>query len=360
MNEFIDSLREGFVPLLESEKLYNLLTMAKTSDTIKKLVEKNQDEIVFAASFSLNIFDFFTLTYMIRENINKEKAKEQLNKTIANKFSNITKVYLTKKYMSIRNRCDYVTYKDLFESICDDLRKEDTHKASCILFDIFSCLDFRGYISSTNRVMSNIITYYKQYDDKVVGNGIYNGSSIIAKLLDERCEKLILGYITNLIQNENVNYDDVTMIGGGGSNLVFKIGDKVLKLGETRNCRKICVNHRILASLYRKLETDENGKDLFYAEIMKYIESGVTEEERDELKSDLAKQGIIWDDDKLENCGYLPEGYDNYCPIVDNYEEVLANVDNPLYKEQFNKQRKRVVVLDSDNMRLDTTKLQKY
>ena len=302
----------------------------------------------------------------IKEKINESYAKDQLFKAIDNRFSNKTIIYLTKKFNKIStpdyivNNNGYIDTCKLFNDLCEEIKEMDTQDASCILFDLFNFYDFRGYMASYYPVMSNIIKKYKNYDDNVIGNGIYMGSSIIARLFDNKCQKIIFNHITELAKQENVPLSHIQMIGGGGSSLVFKIGDKVIKFGETRHCRKICVNHRILASLYRKLEKDENNNDLFYVEVMKYIKTGVTPEERDELKNDLAKQGIIWDDDKLENCGYLPEGYDNYCPISDNYEEVLANIDNPLYRENFNRQRKRVVVLDSDNMRLDTTKLQKY
>ena len=360
MNEVINDLKMGIVPLLQSENLFNAVVKSYVDEDIKALVEKNASQIIFACCFSFTLFDYLTITHMIHSNIAKDTAKVQLKRSLNGRFSNKTNIYLVSKYKKL-NLTDFVSEDELFDTIISDLKNFDTLTASALLFDLYNFDDFRGYLSSHHPVLTKIIKYYKKYDKEVVGNGIYKGSSIIAKLLDSKCEQLAYNYIINLINSEHVNYSDVTMIGGGGSNLVFKIGDKVLKLGETRNCRKIFINHRILASLVRKLEIDEEtGKELFYAEVMKYIYTGVTEEERDELRNDLAKQGIIWEDDKLENCGYLPDGYDNECPLKGNYDEVLANVENPLYKEQFNRRRKRVVVLDSDNMHLDTTKLQKY
>ena len=359
MDELLKEIKNGIVPLLESENLYNVVVQSKSNDEIKSLIEKEANEIIISCCFSFNLFDYLTLTHLVQENISKEKALQELHKALNNKYSKKTLIYLVSKYKKL-DKSVHLESEELFKIICEELKTMDTTSAAAILFDLYNFYDFRGYLFQHYPVLTHIIRYYKQYDQNVVGNGIYNGSSIIAKLLDPKCQAIAHKYITNLIETENVCYGDVTMIGGGGSNLVFKIGDKVLKLGETRNNRKIFVNHRILASIVRKLEKDENGNELFYAEVMRYIYTDVTPEERDELKKSLANQGIIWEDDKLENCGRLPDDYDNICPIVNDHEEVAANIDNPFYRENFMRRRRKIVVLDNDNMHLDTTRLQKY
>ena len=90
-------------------------------------------------------------------------------------------------------------------------------------------------------------------------------------MLKKDNQLLAYEYIKLLLDKYKLELDNIEYIGGGGSNLVYKIGDSVIKLGETRSDRKIYVNHRILASQVRKLLKSKNGKDLFYVEIMRYI-----------------------------------------------------------------------------------------
>lgn len=150
------------------------------------------------------------------------------------------------------------------------------------------------------------------------------------------------------------------MIGGGCTNLVYKIGDEVIKLGETRHNRTIYINHRILASSYRKLELNEKGEELFYVEIMNYaIVGDTTPEERDELRHDLYNQGLIWYDDKIENCGLLVDGDENICTLPVDYIEVAGRIDNPYDREQFMQRERKVVVIDNDLIKLNPLKLKR-
>jgi len=131
----------------------------------------------------------------------------------------------------------------------------------------------------------------------------------------------------------------------------------VIKLGEERNNRKVYINHRILASFIRKLEKDSNDNNLFYVEVMKYALTGdVTPEERDELLKDLRDQGLIWDDYKLENCGVLVDGDENYYDREIDYSEYAGHIDNPERRLEFNKRKRRVVVIDNDHISFNPLK----
>jgi nickel-dependent lactate racemase len=164
-------------------------------------------------------------------------------------------------------------------------------------------------------------------------------------------------YLRDLLQEKQISTRNIRMVGGGGSCLVFKINDMVIKLGEERNDRRVYINHRILASLVRKLEQDKEGNDLFYVEIMKYAITGdVTKEERDELRKDLYDMGLVWTDDKLANCGVLMDDDDNYYDREIDYSEFAGHVDCPIKREEFAKRKRRVVVIDNDHIRFNTSK----
>ena len=86
-------------------------------------------------------------------------------------------------------------------------------------------------------------------------------------------------------------------------------------------------------------------------EVMKYLfDTNVTKEECEELKLDLYRQGMNWEDAKIENCGLLNNNDDNISTLPMDYSEIYANVDNPVDREQFMKRKRKVVVLDNDNI----------
>ena len=190
-------------------------------------------------------------------------------------------------------------------------------------------------------------TYKKFYIDKMTNNS-YRGSTILGCLIKNNNQYLVEDYIKELIQNKNIK--NVECIGAGSTCLVYRLGKSVLKLSEFRNTRKIFVNHRILASQVRKLLKD-GDKELFYVEVMKYLfDTNVTKEECEELKLDLYRQGMNWEDAKIENCGLLNNNDDNISTLPMDYSEIYANVDNPVDREQFMKRKRKVVVLDNDNI----------
>lgn len=157
--------------------------------------------------------------------------------------------------------------------------------------------------------------------------------------------------ITKVIGDKYRTTENIEMIGCGGSSMVFKIGNKVLKIGENRSNRKIFINHRILVSEFRKLIENSANEPQFYVEIMHFIKTGdITKEELEELKMDLYRQGIIWNDAKTSNCGVLPDGYDNEYQGEIDYEEIAGNINVPTRKLQFQTRKRRVVALDSDDM----------
>jgi hypothetical protein len=209
-------------------------------------------------------------------------------------------------------------------------------------------------LNTDYRVLATLVEAYQLYQPDIVSSNIFNGSTIISKLLHKENELIVAKYLRDLLQEKQISTRNIRMVGGGGSCLVFKINDMVIKLGEERNDRRVFINHRILASAIRKLEQDGAGNDLFYVEVMKYVLTGdVTKEERDELRKDLYDQGLVWTDDKLANCGVLLDGDDNYYDREIDYSEYVAHIDVPWKREEFAKRKRRVVVIDNDHIRFN-------
>ena len=271
-------------------------------------------------------------------------------------FSQESIIFLLKTFKYMKNN-GILTNQELFTLIIEELKKLETSKSSKILFDLYLFPDFKMLLNQEFRITSTLIEAYQLFDPDILSSHIINGSSIIGKLIDKKNEEIITKYLRDLLQEKQISTRNIKMVGGGGSCLVFRINDMVIKLGEERNDKKIFINHRILASLLRKLELDEKGKELFYVEIMKYAITGdVTPEERDELKQDLYNQGLIWDDDKLANCGVLVDGDENFYDRPIDYDTYQAHIDNPVRREEFNLRKRRVVVIDNDHIRYNTVK----
>ena len=232
-----------------------------------------------------------------------------------------------------------------------------TDKSSKILFDLYIFPDFNLLLNTHYRVVATLIEAYQLYEPEIISSNIFNGSTIISKLLYKENEAVVAKYLRDLLQEKQISTRNIKMVGGGGSCLVFKINDMVIKLGEERNNRKVYINHRILASSLRKLEYDSKGNELFYVEIMKYVMTGdVTKEELLELRNDLYSQGLIWTDDKLANCGVLDPEDENYYDVPIDYSEYAGHINNPLRREEFLKRKRKVVVIDNDHITFNPLK----
>ena len=336
---------------LSSYELYKFVCL--NIKTNRQIIEKLSDEILSKCISEYNLFDFLTILTLKFQDIDKLKCDNILESSLKKVFNKNTILCLLKLYKKISLTED-ISYDEVFNLLMDDVLKNDSEKTSIIVFDLTIFNDFNEFLTKLHPLVAFMIESYKLFDPNVVSSKIFLGSSIIGKLLDGDNEKIAEKYVKDLLHDNQPTKYNFKMIGGGGSSLVFKVGDLVLKLGETRHNRKVYINHRILASLVRKLELSEDLKELFYVEIMRYALVGdVTKEERDELKKDLYDQGLIWYDDKLENCGVLQDDDLNESPMSVDYVEIAGRIDNPDRREQFMKRKRRVVVIDNDCIRFN-------
>lgn len=344
---------ETYIETLSSEELFQIIIVFSIDEDIRPLILKHIDKILSRCRTDYDMFNCFTIICLKIFKIERDKAQNALEATINKTFGSESILYLL-KLIRMMKKNGVICKEELFKIIIKDLNEMPTDKSSKILFDMYIFPDFKLLMNLQFRITSTLIEAYQLYDPNIMSSQIINGSTIIGKLIKGNNEQIVAKYLRELLQEKQISTRNIQMVGGGGSCLVFKIGDKVIKLGEERNDRKIFINHRILASLVRKLEVDEKGKELFYVEIMKYaIVGDVTKEERDELKQDLYDQGLIWEDSKLANCGVLVDGDDNYYDREIDYSEIVANIDNPVRREEFMKRKRRVVVVDNDHIKFN-------
>ncbi len=344
----------NFINEWTSEELFEIILTFVNNPQIRNLIERDAQSIIDRCSVDFDMLNYFTILSLLHNNIDKENCKKSLTHTTNSIFSKETLLYLMKVYKKIKE-IGFSNSELLFNKIIEDLKEMPTDKSSKILFDLYIFPDFKLYLDKTHRVTATLIETYGIYNPDVISSQIFNGSTIIGKLIKDNNELIVAKYLRELLKEKQISARNIKMIGGGSTSLVYQIGNKVIKFGENRHSRRIYINHRILASLVRKLELDKNEKELFYVEIMRLAKTGdVTIEERDELKKDLYDQGLIWDDDKLENCGVLMEGDDNISDMPIDYTEIAGVINNPTRREEFMKRKRKVVVIDNDDIRYNT------
>ena len=90
---------------------------------------------------------------------------------------------------------------------------------------------------------------------------------------------------------------------------IYKIGNKILKVGAPRGEFKIPNHRRILQPIVRKSFKDENGDSLACVEITQRVDTDIQEsinkEDVYEVWKELRDAGIIWTDATIENVGRL-------------------------------------------------------
>ena len=116
--------------------------------------------------------------------------------------------------------------------------------------------------------------------------------------------------IEELLESEGVDYIDIEKMGGGSYSDVYKIGNKVLKVGGERGTYTIPNHRRILQPLTRTNFIDEkNGLVIGCVEISDRVKT-IPRREQDKEKlyavyKELRDAGIIWTDVRFENVGKL-------------------------------------------------------
>ena len=198
-------------------------------------------------------------------------------------------------------------------------------------------------------------------------NNPYYEDIIINKMSDSELEKnereLIKEIINDICKQENLDITDLEYIDIGSMTFVYKLGDKVIKVGDLREMYNIpfeIPNHeRILQPIFRK-----KFKNI-QIEITDYLkEAEITQEDVYFVYQQLRDAGIVWADPRCENIRKLEKSANNeYKYEVDGMEKLKENnlsnadlviIDNDLiFKEEDfdkNKINKKVDIIPYENM----------
>lgn len=120
-------------------------------------------------------------------------------------------------------------------------------------------------------------------------------------IVKSRKSSYIKELIDKLLKEENANY--IEPIGDNSwSNIVFKIGSKVLKLGWIRNNPHCPEHFRIIEPIYFEAICDKNNNPVLYIEIQDYLtQEGIADSDIQEFFDDIEKDNLIYIDPRGKN-----------------------------------------------------------
>lgn len=172
-------------------------------------------------------------------------------------------------------------------------------------------LKFKEYIDATYSRNKSVFIY-----NMILGSlisRIENLRTFESSDIDTTCIMFFENLVEGLMKNEGVTYSDITLISRGYFCDVYKIGDKLLKLGLPKIKPYVPNSEYIMQPLIRYNLKNNVGKDFIYVEVNEMLDrTNITEEDTYELYSKLREQGIKWIDAKEENVGRLRKNNKSY------------------------------------------------
>ena len=187
-----------------------------------------------------------------------------------------------------------------------------------------------------NSYGKNIILFIKWFNQ----NGKFNDEDVqledfikalYSDIKDETSVKMLEIFYKEIMDRQDIAIKDIDILREGQFNTPYKIGQFILKIGDTRETKTIPYHRRILQPLVRQ-NTNPNGENNFYIEIQNVVDAdwykGMTEEQIQEelykIYKEMRRDGVVWTDIKKENIGRLIK------PNRTNYytETLEGNIDD--------------------------------
>ncbi|MDD3453013.1 MAG: hypothetical protein PHN42_01880 [Bacilli bacterium] len=137
-----------------------------------------------------------------------------------------------------------------------------------------------------------------------------NNHLVIGAIIKSKKNEYLKLIIENLLKQEEVS--DYSCIGENSwSNLVFKIGSKVLKIGWIRNNPSCDDHYRVIKPELYEIIYDENNKPILYIEIQKFLsQTNIETKDIEDFYCDINNDGYIYIDPRGKcnsNFGILNE-----------------------------------------------------
>ena len=226
---------------------------------------------------------------------------------------------------------------DLFNEFVDDVKYLPTLKNKR-----------KEYINSNfDEIIKKL--YYALNTDSIKNNNL----SIEQKNERESIINIMQILFKEVAENEKVDYSDIKILGEGTYSIAFEVGEKVIKIGNSRATKSYPNNPYVLKPLLRKSFSVEGTKwyEGIFMEITELVdtlkEDEVSEEELYDLYSKMRNIGLEWLDVHYSNVGRLRK--DN---IIHWQEDIYPSDEtlelNPSVGQGISLKKGDLVILDAD------------
>jgi len=145
----------------------------------------------------------------------------------------------------------------------------------------------------------------------------------------DKFNELIYLIVKDICANEAISIADIDFLFEGACSIVFKIGNKVLKISVEKFTEKISNNPYIIKPLIRKKIEIEDKK--MFIEVQELVDTAknATKDELSDLYIKLRKIGLIWNDPSSYNVGRLKKDNELYWRFpIEPSNEILNFSDN--------------------------------
>lgn len=302
INDFIDeSNKLALVKPNLFARLFRSKAMSKSaSDIIKDnfdfILQNTNDEYI--GTLLETLIDNKELMEEKFKEILVRLNKNETSKLSANRFFTEFYDFSNEKNEFIENNIDL-----LFSSMDSDL-----------LFEIKDKI--KGISDKTDETINTELENNKtEIAKSILFNSIdFDVRKDIPKEEFDDYSKTLAIMMDELLQSENKKWIDIEKLNKGSYSVVYKIGDKILKVGDIRETYNIPNHSRILQPLIRTNFTQKNGnEDFACVEVSNCIDTYFSREEQRntdklyEVYKELREAGIIWTDVRWNNVGKLKQ-----------------------------------------------------
>lgn len=220
-----------------------------------------------------------------------------------------------------------------------------------IFMNTENMLDLKEKLELEEELLNQVNEYIDTHTDTTIEDYINKGFEYIGTthIDDQHFLSILKTIFEELLVNEKVKLSDTEIILGGSYSCVYKIGNKVLKLGTKRQVFHLQNNKRFLSPLLRKeilVKTKDDKFTTLTIEVTEFVNThGITEEDTYSIYKELRDEGLIWTDPRTDNMGRLNKKNKIHFEDIDTVSDEMQNY-------YFNKKEildeGNLVILDND------------
>lgn len=358
-DSFIKNAEESINTSYTKEELYKDLLICSTfslqaiTDFIKHIIHSNNNEDISIILKNLELLDSYCLTEVLKED---DKLLDLIATDFVDIFKSFDEKTQSKLLIELSNNPKWKA--TLINGIKNGLAKECSIRINRALLNILitekDAQDFilnryqdffsygydmgilekmmqEGGLPEEELLQNKHTIFNNIYGDNIIlfikwlsERGQFNEQDISLSdyvkalhndIKDEQSLKMLEFFYKELIERQHISLKDIDVIGKGENSKSYKIGEFVLKVGDTRVTKIIPYHKRILLPLIRQEsnpESKDNSRNM-YIEIQNAVDNKwytdmsdyEIQEELYRIYRDMRKDGLIWTDIKKENVGRL-------------------------------------------------------